>query len=351
MSERRVGRLLRRRWWLVLAPAVVGGALAGLWAGQRPATYSAEGSYVVQVDVDDAADLARATAALTASDEIVTTYARIARSSLIAEQARERLDGSADEIAEVEVTSSVVPDANVAVIGARSNDPAIARAMAATVGHLTSSYVDAGGDAFRLERLDAPSLPEVPSDTGSARAVVVGCLVGLCLGFGLAAVAERRSPSVTRWGRLRDIIDERSHAHTKRYMQMRLDQEISRTQGTDRTFSIGVLQVLQRWPRGEADEPAKLTNDELIAVGHGIRESLRTQDILGHLGDGHFAAILPDLGVEEARALVQQWRRSTAPVFLQNRRRRDFTVSIGACELQPAGFVGDPDAELIVSAL
>ena len=350
MSERRVGLLLRRRWWLLLAPAVVGGALAALWAGQRSAVYSAEGSYVVQVDVDDAADLVRATAALTASDEIVTTYARIARSSLIAEQARERL-GAGDEIAEVEVTSSVVPDANVAVIGARSNDPALARAMAATVGDLTSSYVDAAGDAFRLERLDAPSLPTGPSDTGSPRAVMIGCLLGLCVGFGLAAAAERRSPSVSRWGRLRDIIDDRSRAHTKRYIQMRLDQEISRNEGTDRTFSVGVLQVLQRWPRGEADEPAKLSNDELVAVGDGIRESLRVQDILGHLGEGRFAAILPDLRVEEARALVQQWRRSTAPVFLWNRRRRDFTVSIGACEFQPAGFVGDPDAELIVSAL
>ena len=78
MSERRISRLLRRRWWLVLAPAVVAGAMAGLWARQRAVVYSAQGSYVVRVEVEDAADLARATAALAVSDEIVTTYAGIA---------------------------------------------------------------------------------------------------------------------------------------------------------------------------------------------------------------------------------------------------------------------------------
>ena len=249
------------------------------------------------------------------------------------------------------MTSSVVQDANVALIGARSTDPMLARDMAAAVGELTAAYVEEGGEAFRLQRLDAPTLPDAPSGTGITRAVVIGVLLGLGLGVGLAIAAERRSPSVTRWRQLRDIIDERSGAYTKRYIQMRLDLEISRSQGMDRTFSIGVFQVLQRWPRGgEADEPAKLSNDELVAVSGGIQQTLRGQDILGHLGYGRFAAILPDIGLDEATSLVQQWRRSTDRFPLRNRRGRDFTVSVGALRVQPSGFVGDPDAELIVSA-
>lgn len=326
--------------------------MAGLWAQQRPVVYSAQGSYVVRVDVEDEADLARATAAFAAGDEIVTTYAGIAQSSAISEQARERLDGPADEIAAVTVTSSAVQDANVALIGARSSDPTLARDMAAAVGELTSEYVEEGGGAFRLEPLDAPTLPGPPSSRGINPAVALGILLGLGLGVALALAVERRAPAVVRWGRLRDIVDARSGAYTKRYIQMRLDQEISRSQGTERTFSIGVLQVLQRWPRDdEADEPAKLSPTELVAVSEGIQQTLRDQDILGHLGYGRFAAILPDLDHDEATSVVKRWRRSTAPVLLRNRRGRDFTVSVGACEFQPSGFVGDPDAEMIASAL
>ena len=70
-----------------------------------------------------------------------------------------------------------------------------------------------------------------------------------------------------------------------------------------RTFSVGVLQVLRRRPHGvEAEEPARLTDAELAAISAGIRESLRDQDILGHLGGGRFAAILPDVGIDDARS-------------------------------------------------
>ena len=347
-----MGWLFRRWWWLILTPAVVAAALAGGWAWQRAPLYTSEGSYVVRADVADASDLVRATVALTDTDDIVSTYARIARSSLIAGQARERLGLTEAEANAVEVTSSVVPDANLVLIGARSGDPRLARAMATSAGELTEAYVRAGNDAYLLVGLDAPTRPGAPSSRGVGGMIALGGAAGLAVGLGLAVAAERGLPSAPPRGRLREAVDERSHAYNRRYLGMRLHEEISRSGAPGHRFSVGVLQVLRRRPHGaEAEDLAALTDAQLRSVNTCIRETLREQDILGHLGQGRFAAILPNVEINGARALVQEWRRSIAPALLRDRMGRDFMVSVAACQFERSGFVGDPEAELIVSTL
>ena len=351
MTARHIGWLVRRRWWLILAPALAAAVGAGAWAWQRPTVYASEGSYVVQVRVADQADLVRGTAALTSTDEVVSTYAGVAQSSLIAGRARRLLGLSRDEGAEVEVTSSVVPDANVVLIGARSSDPHLALEMAAAAGDLTQAYVREHGVSFRLTDLDPAREPEAASGRPAPGLVGGAALVGVAAGFALAAAAERGASGQPR-RRLRDIVDEQSGAYAMHYFLMRLDEEVARSRRTGRPFSVGVLQVLRRRPEGdEVEEPARLTDTELKAVGAGISRTLREQDILGHLGHGRFAAILPDLDVGAARTLVQRWRRSPAPALLRFRRGRDYTVKVAACGFEGSGFIGDADAELIVGAL
>lgn len=352
MRVRQIGWLLRRRWWLVLAPVVAAVALSAVVARQQSARYVAEGSYVVRVNVRDPADRVRAAGALSSSDTIISTYAGIARSDLVAARARESLGLSEREADAVEVTSSVVPGANIVLVGARSDDPRLALDMAAEAGKLTASYVRGQGYEFVLESLDEPTMPQEATGSGDAELTTKWGLVGLGLGVGLAVAAEHGLPSGPPRRRLRRIIDDRSSAYTRRYFQMRLHEELSRSRAAGRTFSVGVLQVLRRRPHGvEAEEPARLTDAELTSISAGIRGSLRGQDILGHLGGGRFAAILPDVGLDDARDLVRQWRRSASPRLLPDPLGRDYTVSVSACEFQSTSFVGDPEAELVVSAL
>jgi capsular polysaccharide biosynthesis protein/GGDEF domain-containing protein len=352
VSARRIGLLIRRWWWLVLTPAVLLTALVAASATQRSPEYVAEGSYVVRVSVDEADDLVRATAALSETDEIASTYASVARSGRIAELARARLGLAPGEGADVMVTSSVVPDANVVVIGARSSDPQLALDMATAAGELTEQYVGQDASTFVLAELDPARLPAAPADRPVSTFIAGAAVAGLALGLGLAVVAERARPSGAPRPRLRGVFDDQSATYTKPYFEMRLAQEVARSRRTHRTFSVGVLQVLRRRPDGvEAEDPARLTEAELAAVSTGISRTLRDHDILGHLGRGRFAAILPDMPLAEARELVQGWRRLPAGVLSRDRRGRDFTVTVCACEYEPSGFVGDPDAERIVSHL
>jgi GGDEF domain-containing protein len=352
VNARRIGRLARRWWWLVLTPAVLLTSLVAGWAAQRPPQYVAEGSYVVRVSVDEADELVRATGALAETDEIASTYVSVARSSRIAELARARLGLSRAELEDVEVTSSVVPDANVVLIGARSSDPRLSLDMATAAGELTEQYVGGDGTAFLLEELDPARLPGAPVDRPVSMFLAGAALVGLALGLGLAAVAERLRPSGALPPRLRRVFDDQSATYTKQYFEMRLAQEVARSRRAHHTFSVGVLQVLRRRPDGvEAEDPARLTEAEMAAVSTGISRTLRDHDILGHLGRGRFAAILPDMGLADARDLVLGWRRLPAGALSRDRRGRDFTVTVSACEYEPSGFVGDPDAERIVSDL
>lgn len=352
MRAGRIGRLVRRWWWLVLAPAVLVTALVAVWVAQRPPRYVAEGSYVVRVSVDEADDRVRATGAIAETDEIAATYASVARSSRVADLARERLGLARGEGAGVEVTSSVVPNANVVLIGARSADPRLAFDMATAAGELTAQYVDQDDATFLLAQLDPARLPATPVDRPVSALLAGGTVAGLALGVGLAVLAERSSPSVAVSPRLRAVFDQRAGAYTKQYFRMRLSQEIARSRRTRHTFSVGVLQVLRRRPEGfEAEDPASLTVAELAAVSTGISRTLQDHDILGHLGHGRFAAILPNTDLADARSLVQRWRRLPAGALSRDRRGRDFTVTVSACEYEPSGFVGDPDAELIVGDL
>jgi GGDEF domain-containing protein len=352
MRVRQIGWLLRRRWWLILAPAVVGVALSAVIVQQRPSHYVAEGSYVVRVSVADDSDRVRAAATLSSTDKIMSTYAGIARSSLVAARARENLELSEREADTVEVTSSVVPGSNIVLIGARSQDPGLALDMATVAGDLTASYVRGQDYEFLLTPLDEPTLPQEPKGSGGAELITKWGLIGLGLGVGLAVATEHGLPAGPPRRRLRRIIDERSSAYSRRYFQMRLHEELSRSRGAGRPFSVGVLQVLRRRPQGvEVEEPARLSDAELAGITAGIRQTLRQQDILGHLGRGRFAAILPDVDLDDARDLVTQWRRSTSPRLLPDPLGRDLTVSVSACEFRSTSFVGDPEAELVVSAL
>ena len=352
MRVRQIGWLIRRRWWLVLAPTVVAVTLSAVVVWQQPAHYVAEGSYVVQVSVRDPSDRVRAAEALSSTDTIMSTYSGIARSDLIAARAQENLGLSEREADAVDVTSSVVPGSNIVLIGARSEDPGLALDMATKAGELTASYVRGQDYEFLLASLDEPTMPQEPTGSGGADLIVKWGLIGLGLGVGLAVAAERGLPAGPPRRRLRKIIDDRSSAYTRPYLQMRLHEELSRSRAAGRTFSVGVLQVLRRRPHGvEAEEPARLTDAELAAISAGIRESLRDQDILGHLGGGRFAAILPDVGIDDARELVRRWRRSTSPRLLPDPLGRDYMVSVSACEFRSTTFVGDPEAELVVSAL
>ena len=341
---------IRRRWWLVVSIALVTVVAAAVWAATRPAYYEAEGSYLVQPRTLEADDEVRAIEALADSEGISSTYSSIAESDRIVAVARAELGLSESDQADLRVQTTVASGTNILKIGARGRDPELTRDMAAVVGDLTSSYVNELNDVFVLSTLDAPRLPT--DTTGPATGLIVSLALvgGIGLGVIAALLVERVSPATPRpW--VRRIRDRASGAYHKRYLKVRLDEEISRTRAGNHSFSLGVLHVMRPGRGSDQDAPAELSEEDLAGMAERIQASLRPHDILGHVGSGRFAAILPGMSTEDARRLVEQWRAAVTGFLIDRPLRSNVAISVGVCAYESTAFVGDPDAERVAAAL
>ncbi|WNG18396.1 ATP-binding protein [Cystobacter fuscus] len=99
---------------------------------------------------------------------------------------------------------------------------------------------------------------------------------------------ERAAPSARRSGN-----DAITGLYDRRGLLLRLDHEVGRGRRYSRPVSLAVLRP---------DRP--VANESLVGVPPVIRARLRTQDILGHMGDGVLAIILPECNVEAARNAI-----------------------------------------------
>lgn len=317
-------------------------------SNMRDTVYASDATFVVRADIDDAAGLIRATAALGSTDEIASTYALIATSDTIRDEATAATGlGPADADA-VDVQASAVPGTNVLTIAARSEDPDLAFDTAVSIGRATAQYVEDLGDGFALTPLDPANLYETTALRSGT--IVMGAIIGLVGGFLLSIAAERRFPADRRATRLRNIFDPRIPAHSPRYFELRLEEEVERSRETGERFGLGTLDLVrrQRWDDQES-EPADLDDDELTHVAVGIQSELRPQDVLCHLGHGRFAAILPGLDLAAAQAAVYRWRRQVSDSLLRDDPGRNVAIVVHACEFDSYMFFGDAEAERLAS--
>ncbi len=100
-----------------------------------------------------------------------------------------------------------------------------------------------------------------------------------------------RTPSVTR----RSGNDPITGLYDRRGLLLRLEHEVSRGRRYSRPVSLAVLRP---------DRP--VMDEALLGLPDVMRARLRTQDLLGHLGDGVLGVILPECNVEAARNAISR---------------------------------------------
>ncbi|QRK13947.1 response regulator [Archangium violaceum] len=101
---------------------------------------------------------------------------------------------------------------------------------------------------------------------------------------------ERTSSLMRRSGN-----DPLTGLYDRRGLMLRLDHEVSRGRRYNRPVSLAVLR------------PDRPVPDELLrGIPEVMRARLRTQDILGHLGEGVLAVVLPECNVEAGRNVISR---------------------------------------------
>lgn len=188
-----------RRWLIVLCMAVAAGSALGFSSRMIP-EYTATAKVFVgprAVERDDAASIIQE---LTASQQYVTSYSEMLRSRPLAEIVVETTDApiTATELVE-RVDTRILPDTRL--IEVRVTDPSPGRAQQ-YANELVTSFVNdernifGGGSAISASVFEQAIRPEIPVKPKPLRNGIIGGLLGVMLGVGLAFVLEQLDTTI-----------------------------------------------------------------------------------------------------------------------------------------------------------
>jgi capsular polysaccharide biosynthesis protein len=179
----------RRWWWIVLATFLVTILATMVLVGSPTRMYESTSSFVIQPQALQEGDQVRALDALVQGGTVGETYASIARSKLVRTRAAASLTPE-QRAQHMAVSAEVVTGTRIIQLAVRSQHPADARRFADAVSRQTIAYVNGLADNYRLDRLDAPTLPKSPLPTRRVVTYALAGILGLMLGVGLAFLAD-----------------------------------------------------------------------------------------------------------------------------------------------------------------
>lgn len=184
-------QLLLKKWWLILSItviAVVGTAIFTYF--QRP-VYSASVTYVVSPSSDllNGTNFLSGLSVLGGQPTIANTFASIASSANVKQQAVEILGLNAAQAINLVVDSRVQTNTNILQVTVEGTDPLLVQAFAAKVGESTVDYVHRLGGVYDLKILDDAKSPDRPVRPNLKLNLVLSLGLGLILGCGLALLS------------------------------------------------------------------------------------------------------------------------------------------------------------------
>lgn len=196
MELRRYLEVSRRWWWLVSLSLLAAAAVTVASVASQTPTYQSSATFLVRPRSDDASQDARAFDALIRGVTINTTYASIARSDLIRDRAKERMDPEA-RADDMSVSAKVLTDTNIVSLSVKGPDADHVLALTNAISAEAVEYVNSLSDVYVLQPLDEPSRADSPIATNRTLTISVGVVLGLALGVGLALLVEylRKGPA------------------------------------------------------------------------------------------------------------------------------------------------------------
>lgn len=214
MELRKVWQVLKRRWLLVLVPALVVLAV-GLLTYRAPApAYSAGVRFLVGQPPTPGADLEdeeRYYNWLT-SEYIVNGLTDWVRGGAFAAAVSEELAAQGVQVPAAAVQGMIAADnarsmLTISLVGAST--PTVAATMDAVIQVLTSQNAAAlpqlGGETALLTQLDQPSVNQVPAGIRSQLDLPLRLFLALLAGVGLALLVEYLDPTIRAREEIREL--------------------------------------------------------------------------------------------------------------------------------------------------
>jgi diguanylate cyclase (GGDEF)-like protein len=127
-------------------------------------------------------------------------------------------------------------------------------------------------------------------------------------------------------------VDGLTEVHNKRYFHEQLDREASRSRRYERTFSLVVFD-LDHFKQVN-DTHGHLAGDAVLRqLAQIVRANVRRDDTLARIGGEEFGLILPEVGIDGARALAEKIRVAVEDAtFRFEGQTIPVTVSLGVAQ-------------------
>ncbi len=306
MEMKAYWRILKRRWWLLLFGFAVVFGVTWILTSRQPAIYEASATFVIRPRVSEGSvgdDFVRALDIVSRRVEINTTFAEVATSRLIANQAKDGLGLSPAEREGLKVNARVIGGTNVMEITAEGRDPAIVRDFANAVGVETVNYVSKLYDVFELEPLDEATLPQASIRPNVPLNLAMGSIMGLALGVCLVFLLQYLETATTEREAF-NIIERETGAYTRSYLLHRLWGEASRARRGKHPLSLGLIRLEVE---GESNvNQARAFQEIMRLTKTTVERALREEDILSRFDGKTFAILMPDTSGQQAQNLLKK---------------------------------------------
>ena len=192
MNLRAFLQILRRKWWIVVSVFVVTLVATAALSFSQPSVYEASTTLLARpgAEFTDVKSQVSALDTLANRAEIVATYAEVANSRLIKGQATSDLNLSPEQEVGLSVNAQWLAGTNLIEIAVQGREPGVVKDFANKVSEKTVAYVKSLSEVYELALLDeaveprSPVLPKRPQD------LILGAILGLVLGVGLAILVE-----------------------------------------------------------------------------------------------------------------------------------------------------------------
>jgi diguanylate cyclase (GGDEF)-like protein len=303
MQPRQILRVLFIRRWLILGTMGIAILFAEALTLSQAPVYQATGSYVLQLTGGE--DAVTAIDILSRRPEIASTFAEVASSRTIRQEAAGDLGLSAQQLRDFSVNSRLVAGTNILEVSVQGNDPELVVEFASAVGLRTLEFVQRLYAVFSLEPLDEPQPPRNPIRPNPMLNLVIGGLLGLSLGIALALATSliESGPAVVAAPRGL-IVDAETGAYTHSFFVQRLREETARSMRNHYPISVALMEVnhggvLDIAAVGERKEAMRRVASTTVSV-------LRPEDVVARFSDTVLGLLLLDTPSEKASELLHR---------------------------------------------
>ncbi|MGB7876622.1 MAG: hypothetical protein WBL25_19745 [Anaerolineales bacterium] len=303
-------KILFKRWWILVLGLVVVVSATWIWTGQQEQVYQSKATFVLRprsstIAVED--DFVKTLDMVSRRVEINTTFAEVATSRLIRNKALEQLNSKDSH--GLSISAGVVGGTNILSLTAEGPDPVTTQEYCTLIGAETLNYVSELYDVFELQPLDPASLAKKPVRPNLTLNLLIGSVLGLALGGGLALLIEFIKSPYEEPDTF-NIIDRDTGAYNKSYFTLRLWQEMNQAKRNKYPLSLGLIKV-----EFEGESINQREQIEAMRVFRKLTDgAMREGDILASINGDIFAVLCPYMPNDKAKVFVEGMKKKFVSV-------------------------------------